>query len=140
MESLYPYDSPIMLSVLQLQERIVTCGFDVAYEKALHAAEKTLRDEEARQLRLQLLLAQAEAIDVRYQLNLSTAKNDTLEKGKLRAQYELEMALRNCEKADSDLRSSLRKNEALEVCVVSIYYSRLTLILVGRNQVVKQLS
>ncbi len=109
-----------MLSVLQLQERIVTCGFDVAYEKALHAAEKIIRDEEARQLRLQLLLAQTEEVDFRCQLSLSTTKIDALENGKLRAQYELEMALRNYEKADSDFRSTLRKNEALKVCVVLI--------------------
>jgi hypothetical protein len=102
--------------VLQLQEKVDTCSFDQAYVKTLHATETILRHEDGRQLRLQLLLVGVERNELRRELDVNDRRLFALGKQNLRIQQELKIALRNFEKADSDLQACQCENEALEVC------------------------
>lgn len=115
--------------VPQLQEKNDTCSFDQAYQKALHATEIIVRDEDGRKLRLQLLLVGAERDEMRRQLNWNDRRLDAMEKQELRTQQELKMALQNFEKANSIWRASRFENEALKVCDFDFCYPSIILTL-----------
>lgn len=105
----------------QLQERIDTYHYDLAYEKALSTTADVFRNEEGRQLRVKLLLAETLRKQLREKLDLDVKRTMALENENLRTQYELTFASRNCEKANSDLRACSRENDALKVCNTCTY-------------------
>lgn len=100
----------------QLQERIDTYHCDLAYEKALNTTADVIRNEEVRQLRVKLLLAETMKKRFREKLDIDLKRTMALENENLRTQYDLKVASRNCEKANSDLRACSRENDALKVC------------------------
>ncbi|KAI9762553.1 MAG: 2' O-ribose methyltransferase [Chaenotheca gracillima] len=105
--------------ISELQESLKTRSLEQAYEKSAHAIETILQDENARKLRLHILLLEDENDDLHEQLTQNDDHVDVLE-GELGERQErlveLEFELR---RAQSDARSKTRELEGAKAEVKS---------------------
>lgn len=99
----------------QLQGKINTYSCDLAYEKALNATAQILCDEKDRRLRVELLHMETEKSELNGRVNLGARQIEICQNANSRQQLQLTVAVRDLEKANSDLRVCSHKNNALNV-------------------------
>ena len=116
---------------MQMQLSLETSALQNAYDKAFHQVEVVHESENARKLRLQILLLEDENDDLHHQLMQADGFIDDLEHYTIDLQEDLEAVMGRCDLAQGDLRIRNREIETLKVNDTILRHRRGLIFLIG---------